>query len=360
MLQLHMCIEWLSHGSGYSFTHILDRYNHPIFMYDITLWICCLSIPCIHIKDTMWCATACCVMSIFLFIEFSIQVTMVILNIAIEKVVYKQISKPQLDCIISSGSITAFVLLCLIIHCTSTCVICCYTCLSSEGVDECWMWVNVVKMWFHVVNYVCEVLLGACCTSYGCMLLKRGVVLYSHEFLSICRYVVSRYDGFIVKHVLHVVIRRYWFIWWSSGISTMSLSSATRFTTPCDSSRTTNNSISTTITHSFTTIHHTFTTHTHKLTRIHDAFTTQTPLFTTCTHSFTTIHHTFTTHTYKLTRIHDAFTTQTPLFTTCTHNFTTCTQTSQHESTSQHSPISLQHSPTTLQHSSTPSPDRHV
>ena len=55
----------------------------------------CLSIPCIHIKDTMWCATACCVMSIFLFIEFSIQVTMVILNIAIEKVVYKQISKPQ-------------------------------------------------------------------------------------------------------------------------------------------------------------------------------------------------------------------------------------------------------------------------
>ena len=46
-----------------------------------------LTIPCIHIKDTMWCATACCVMSIFLFIEFSIQVTMVILNIAIEKVV---------------------------------------------------------------------------------------------------------------------------------------------------------------------------------------------------------------------------------------------------------------------------------
>ena len=116
----------------------------------------CLSIPCIHIKDTMWCATACCVMSIFLFIEFSIQVTMVILNIAIEKVVYKQISKPQLDCIISSGSITAFVLLCLIIHCTSTCVICCYTCLSGEGVDEC----------CEVVGACCKVM-GACCKEGG-------------------------------------------------------------------------------------------------------------------------------------------------------------------------------------------------
>ena len=59
-------------------------------------------------------------------------------------------------CVISSGSITAFVLLCLIIHCTSTCVICCYTCLSGEGVDEC----------CEVVGACCKVM-GACCKEGG-------------------------------------------------------------------------------------------------------------------------------------------------------------------------------------------------
>ena len=113
---------------------------------------------------------------------------MVILNIAIEKVVYKQISKPQLDCIISSGSITAFVLLCLIIHCTSTCVICCYTCLSSEGVDEC---CKDVGECCKDVGECCEVdscceVVGACCKVMGACCKEGGLCCKCHEFLWLC------------------------------------------------------------------------------------------------------------------------------------------------------------------------------